>query len=1183
MACNMSSTVGKNPSELNTWSLVETYYGGEHLDTLVRHQIESYNCLVESQLPDTIAMFNPIHVVSDKMFNHEVGKHPLEISITFGNMRVQRPQIHENTGAVKIMRPAEARLRMFTYGANMMVDMQIKYTVRSGTTLEMEQTFHREMKGVHIGKLPIMLRSSLCILSDWPANDETGECPLDPGGYFIINGSEKTCLGQERAAENNIQCFDSRKANNKWSWTAEIKSVPDFKCISPKQLVLSIASKNNGRGHAIYAYVPRMKQSIPLFILFRALGINTDKAICDLIAPDDGSGVSTRLRDGLTASILESGDTATMDEAIDYIASHVTFSYYTTAPEEIQSRKRKFAEGLLVTDLVPHCTTTLQKIHLLAHMTNKLLRCKFGYDDPSDRDSYCNKRVDLCGTLLNNLFRNYFNKLVKDMQKQVRREVNNGSWRTTDDYGNIINHTNIYKIVKSGTIETGLKRALATGDFGIKQTASSKVGVAQVLNRLTYVATLSHLRRVNTPIDKSGKLVPPRKLHPTSWGFICPAETPEGHSIGVVKNLAQMAHVTIQSDSVMLRALIRPYVRPLEELTYTDYTEGVKVFVNGAWIGGAIEPVAFYKKFIGYKLGGVINVYTSIVFDYSRKEIRICNEAGRLCRPLLRVKSNKLMLTGEHLSKIAMKETTFDDLLASADGEAAVVEYVDACEQAALLVAMDQKALCAARDAVSDRIVRYTHCEIHPSTIFGILASCIPFPENNQSPRNTYQCAMGKQAIGVYALNHDARMDKSGFVLSHPMRPLVSTRLMGILQLDKVPSGCMVVVAIMTHSGYNQEDSILFNEGSVNRGLFEATVTSTIRDEDKKMQGDEEIRGPPIVEKTKGLKFANYDLVGEDGLVPPNTRIRNRDIIIGKTIPIKAARNDPAQRIKYADCSQMFRTTEETYIDKNYTNRNGDGYTFCKVRVRTLRGASIGDKFSSRHGQKGTMGNLVPEVDMPYTQSGVRPDIIINPHAIPSRMTIAQLKETLLGKLLLSVGAIGDGTSFGDLSVDSIRKSLSKSGYESTGEEVMYDGLTGEQLESSIFIGPAFYQRLKHMVKDKIHSRSYGPKVSLTRQPAEGRRRDGGHRFGEMERDCMCSHGAASFTMRRMMDASDAFTTYSCKKCGSFAIYNDKTHVHECKVCDNTTSFAKLRIPYSCKLLFQELITMNVAPRIMTQ
>ena len=538
-----------------------------------------------------------------------------------------------------------------------------------------------------------------------------------------------------------------------------------------------------------------------------------------------------------------------------------------------------------------------------------------------------------------------------------------------------------------------------------------------------------------------------------------------------------------------------------------------------------------------------------------------------------------ILLTRHDGARLAKGEIAWDTLLTDAEIGYTAVEYVDAREQNASLVAMHPTDVSTYNPRV---IKRFTHCELHPSTIFGILASCIPFPEHNQSPRNTYQCAMGKQAIGTYAINCDARMDKSGFVLSYPMRPLVDTRLMSILQLHKVPSGCQVIVAIMTHSGYNQEDSILFNRASVQRGLFQATVTSTVRDEDKKVQGDEEIRGSPDPAKTKGMKYADYSKLGVDGLMEVNTRVCNRDILIGKRVPIKAARNDPSKNIKFADCSHMHRTNEETYVDRTLISRNGDGYTFCKVRLRALRPAAIGDKFSSRHGQKGTMGNIIDEADMPYTASGLKPDIIINPHAIPSRMTIAQLKETLLGKALLELGMLGDGTSFGNHSVDSIRKLLSRHGFESNGNEVMYDGLTGAQMDSSIFIGPAFYQRLKHMVKDKIHSRSYGPKVNLTRQPAEGRRRDGGHRFGEMERDCMCSHGAAAFTKTRMMEASDAFTTHCCRECGALVVYNDAAHIHECKQCGNRSNFSRIELPYACKLLFQELVTMNVAPRLLT-
>jgi DNA-directed RNA polymerase II subunit RPB2 len=560
-------------------------------------------------------------------------------------------------------------------------------------------------------------------------------------------------------------------------------------------------------------------------------------------------------------------------------------------------------------------------------------------------------------------------------------------------------------------------------------------------------------------------------------------------------------------------------------------------------------------------------------------EIRVCNDGGRLSRPLLRVNDNRLVITPEIIYKLGKNELIWDDLLTNCRNPDTVLEYIDPEEQSWSLVSMRPRDLID-EDAL---VKKYTHCEIHPSTMFGVLASCIPFPEHNQSPRNTYQCAMSKQAMGVYVTNYEQRMDKTAYVLNYPMRPLVDTRVMNMIELMKIPSGSNVIVAIMTHTGYNQEDSLLFNAGSIARGLFQATIYHTEKDEDKqKVNGDEEIRCKPDPTKTKGMKFGNYSKINSKGVIPENTLVENRDIIISKITPIKENRNDHTKVIKYEDQSRIHKTTEETYVDKNYIDRNGDGYNFCKVRLRNTRKPVIGDKFSSRHGQKGTIGNIIPEEDMPFTKDGVRPDIIINPHAIPSRMTIGQLKETVLGKTLVELGLFGDGTSFGEFDINSICEELLKVGYNAHGNQIMYNGLTGEQLESSVFIGPVFYQRLKHMVTDKQHSRSIGPMVNLTRQPAEGRSRDGGLRFGEMERDCMISHGAAKFTRGRLYDASDKYQVYVCKKCGLIASYNDQVHIHMCKTCENRTDFAYLEIPYACKLLFQELITMNIAPRVLT-
>jgi DNA-directed RNA polymerase II subunit RPB2 len=1162
------------------WNVIDAYFRDKHLERLVRHQLESYNNLVGYQIIKTIEMFNMVHIKSENDFDPVSGKYSLEMFITFENFHIYRPQIHENNGAIKLMFPQEARLRNFTYASAMTIDINIKYVVRNGEGLSNVSTFYKTLPKIHLGKLPIIIKSNICVLNkyNYVYNQHTGECRYDTGGYFIINGSEKTVLGQERAAENRVYCFNVSKNNTKYTWSAEIKSVPDFKCISPKQINLMISSKNNGFGQPIYVQIPRVKQPIPLFIVFRALGVVSDKEACEYILLNLESERHQVMLANLQASIIEANKYMTKEESIRYITSYVIYTPINMDKETGIRKKYEFTLDVLQNDLYPHCQTTKQKIYFLGYMANKLMQANFEWIKADDRDSYINKRVDLTGASLNNLFRNYFNKLVKDMEKQIVKEINTGSWRSTEDYLNIVNLTNIYKIVKSTTIENGFKRALATGDFGIKHTNSNKVGVAQVLNRLTYVSSLSHLRRVSTPTDKSGKLIPPRKLHNTSWGFLCPAETPEGASVGIVKNLSYMTHITIHSNSLSLYEYINPHILSVEELKPIDLFNKVKVFINGCWVGISNDPVNLYTMLKTMKCKGIINIYTSIVFDYKLQEIRVCNDSGRVTRPLLRVKDKNILLTNSVIEKLKNNELAWDDLFTDCKIDDAVLEYVDPEEQSFSMIATKPNNLIN-----TSEIKKFTHCEIHPSTLFGVVASCIPFPDHNQSPRNTYQSAQAKQAMGIYATNYNERMDKTAYVLNYPTRPLVDTRVMNLIKMNQIPSGCNINVAIMTHTGYNQEDSVLINKGSIDRGLFQTTIYHTEKDEDKqKINGDEEIRCKPDVSKTKGMKFGNYNKVNSKGVIPENTLVENRDIIIAKVTPIKENKNDHTKVIKYEDQSKIYRTVEETYIDKNYIDRNGDGYTFAKVRLRALRKPVIGDKFSSRHGQKGTVGNIVPEADMPFNRHGVRPDIIINPHAIPSRMTIGQLKETLLGKVLVELGLFGDGTSFGDLDITNISQKLQSLGYESNGEELLYSGLTGEQIECSVFMGPVFYQRLKHMVNDKQHSRSIGPMVNLTRQPAEGRSRDGGLRFGEMERDAMISHGAARFTRGRMYDASDKYSVHICKKCGLVASYNDKLHIHQCRTCDNRTDFSYVEIPYACKLLFQELTTMNVAPRVMT-
>ena len=845
------SHLGKYVEE--PFTIIESYFQGKHLERLVRHQIESYNHFVNYQIQRTIQMFNPVTVHSENDYLESYDKYLLDVQISFHNFKLFPPQIHENNGATKTMLPCEAKLRNFTYASTMTVDIKIDYHVRHPEHMDTHRVITKTLPKINIGKMPIMLKSNVCMLSQQATHSmqhpsSIGECPLDCGGYFIIKGSEKTVLGQERAAENRVYCFDG-KNTTKWSWFAEIKSIPDFKCISPKHIEMMIASKNNGFGHAMYVNVPRVKQPIELFVLFRALGVLSDKEICQYILLDLDDPASKDMLAFVQASIIDANKYMTKEDALRHITAVVAYTPINMDKEKGARKKHEFTVDVLNTDLFPHCKTHRQKLYLLGYMAKKLMLTSMGLLPPDDRDSYINKRIELTGTLLNNLFRNYFNKLVKEMQKQIVREINNGSWRSSEDYENIVNMTNIYKIMKSTTIENGINRALSTGDFSIKQSNSSKVGVAQVLNRLTYVASLSHLRRINTPLEKSGELIAPRKLHNTTWGYLCGVETPEGQSIGIVKNLSCMAHITIPTMSASLYEYILPQitrmddedVRPIDLFGY----EKVRVFINGAWVGVTDHPMELYQDIKNKKLRGVINLYTSVIFDYKLMEIRVCNDGGRLTRPVLRVRDNQALITSDIIDRLQKRELSWNDLLTSCQLSEAVIEYIDPEEQSVSIIAMKEKNKgigYTVHGQEKERVAlsgRYTHCEIHPSTIFGVLASCIPFPEHNQSPRNCYQACQAKQAMGIFSMNYDMRMDKTAYILTYPSRPLVDTRVMNFIHLDRIPSGHQIHVAIMSHTGYNQEDSILMNKASIDRGLFATTIYHTEKDEDKNIIRDE--------------------------------------------------------------------------------------------------------------------------------------------------------------------------------------------------------------------------------------------------------------------------------------------------------------------------------------------------------
>lgn len=1182
------------------------------------------------------------HEELDKIWNNSSGKGPVktntrddykyECKLFVGGRKGNRlyfgkPIIYEKNGENHFMYPNEARLRNMTYAFTLHVDIEAVYKIyikRNDGSDKYDLHEHSVLlEKIYIGKFPIMLQSKQCVLYNLTPDVRfnMGECKNDPGGYFIIDGKEKLIVCQEKLADNIM--YVQPNTNDIYSYSAKIRSVSENASKPVRTLAVRLVEEtsisSNGQ---IVVDIPNVRKPVPLFIVMRALGVISDKEIIEYCLLDiEKYDTMVEL---FRPSIHDAGEIFTQQAALKYISS------FTKGGGGGANTYR--ALEILTLYFLPHIgeRNFKQKSLFLGYMTNKLLKVSIKVEKPTNRDSYLYKRLLVSGKLIYELFLEYYSL----QQREIRLTMDREHFKMKDtkkykdlNFLNLIND-NQNKIFGNRIVEDGFKRAFK-GDWG-SEAHTKRLGALQDLSRLSFFSSICQLRKTNVPLPgDAAKIVGPRLLNSTQWGLLCPIHSPDGGNVGLHKHLAIMTHITSGCSGYPFIEYLRGEglnMKLLEECTIKYLSQTTKVLVNGAWVGCILTPLVMVNKLRMRRRNGLFNIFISIGWHIEVNEIHIWTDSGRACHPLFPVYGDKISYQSDNvIEKILSKDYTWKELILGfgkknkeltqdnckifnktelyGDMEnlyttQAAIEYLDTTE-------MEGVKLATYYDKPEDYIKKsVTHIEIHPSVILGVMANQIIFPSNNPYPRNAFSCGQSKQAVSMYHSNYQNRMDKSALVLHYGQNPLVRSRYLSYITNNEHPYGLNAIVAVMCYTGFNVEDAVIINEGALKRGLFRTTYFTTYESH------EEEKKVGPIVIENKFMDVVNENVIGlkagydyslldrESGLIRENVPVDDKTIIIGQ------ASTSSMSSDYFIDESKKPKKGQMGYIDKSFLTENEDGNKLAKIRIRHDRIPAIGDKFCSRAGQKGTIGLILPEEDMPFTAEGIRPDIIVNPHAMPSRMTIGHLVEALIAKTSCLYGGFGDCTAFlqkgpkdkifGDM--------LTKVGFSSTGNEIMYNGMTGEQLETEIYFGPTYYERLKHMVKDKINYRARGPRSVLTRQTVGGRANDGGLRIGEMDRDSIIAHGMAGFLRESMMVRGDQFKMAICNKSGTIAVYNESKNLFLSPIVDGPVkfvnnlegdlnivpitrfgrSFSVVDVPYAFKLLYQELQTMNVQMRLIT-
>ncbi|XP_015178879.1 PREDICTED: DNA-directed RNA polymerase III subunit RPC2 isoform X2 [Polistes dominula] len=1101
---------------MNKWKLVPAFLEGKGL---VKQHIDSFNYFINVEIKKIVKTNEKMISDADPLFY-----------VKYLDVHVGTPDVEDGFGVVRTTTPHECRLRDLNYSAPITVDIEY---------IRGHQPIIRN--NLTIGRMPIMLRSSNCVLTNKTPfqMSNINECPHDPGGYFIINGQEKVILIQEQMLRNRIIVEE----DNKGCTIAFVNS-----STQERKTKTTVVGKNG----KYYMRHNIFQDDIPVSVVMKAMGIVSDLEIMQFIGAEE----EYMTKFALSLEECHTLNVFSQNQALRYLSNKRKQKRYPL----IKGNLTDEIKDILATNVLSHVPVdnfdlTLKAIYL-GLMIRKVIQVQNDRSLLDDRDYYGNKRLELAGSLLSLMFEDLFKRFNRELKQIADKNIPKVKAAQFD----------IVKHMRQDQITNGLAFAIASGNWIIKRFRMERHGVTQVLSRLSYISALGMMTRVNSQFEKSRKVSGPRSLQPSQYGMLCPSDTPEGESCGLVKNLALMTHITTEVDA-----------KPITNLIYNLGIEKINVLggeaiydkrsyivcLNGNILGIVRDHQRLVDTFRFLRRRGQVNNFVSIYTQRQHRCIHISSDGGRLCRPYIIVKNGQPLVTSNHIQLLERKVMRFEDFLVKG-----YIEYLDVNEENDSLIAFDEKHINA----------NTTHLEIEPFTLLGACAGLIPYPHHNQSPRNTYQCAMGKQAMGFIGYNQCNRIDTLLYTLAYPHVPMVKTRTIDLINYDKLPAGQNAIVAVMSYSGYDIEDALILNKASIDRGYGRCLVYRSAKCNLKKYSNQtfDRIMGPLVDSNTKKPVW-KHEIIDSDGIAAPGEMVENRKVMVNKSTPSTADVVNPANaqnETEYRDTPLLFKGPVPAYVEKVMITSNAEEVFLIKLLLRQTRRPEVGDKFSSRHGQKGVTGLIVEQEDMPFNDCGIVPDMIMNPHGFPSRMTVGKLLELLASKAGVLEGKFHYGTAFGGSKIEDLREELINNGFNYMGKDFFYSGTTGEPLEAYIYSGPIFYQKLKHMVQDKMHARARGPRAVLTRQPTEGRSKEGGLRLGEMERDCLIGYGASMMLVERLMISSDAFDVDICNKCGLMA------YSGYCHSCRSSTCVSTISMPYACKLLFQELQSMNIVPRL---